>query len=202
MCVLLAGRDGFTKKNRGAMVCHCCAQILETGIRQFGAAEVALEGIKGRSRLTGVFRDIPADRRVPDLGVHRRVPMRHGGKSRSSAERLVQGVVDVARNVAHTARPVKWGAEKANAKGQVRIELGPAAHFVQAKLWCPLPHLVAARIGNHQVGAMPRPDVCREWCAAFIAMSQCAWLPGWTRATCPVAIPSDHWGNAHCFGVE
>ena len=55
----------------------------------------------------------------------------------------------VARNV----RPGKWGADKASAKGQVRIELRAATHFVKARLWGPLSRLVAALIGNHRVGA-------------------------------------------------
>ena len=45
------------------------------------------------------------------------------------------GVLNGARKVARTLRLGKWGADKANAKGQVRIELGAAAHFVKARLW-------------------------------------------------------------------
>ena len=56
---------------------------------------------------------------------------------------MVQGVLNGARKVARTVRPGKWGADKANAKGQLRIELGAAAHFVKARLWGPLLQLVA-----------------------------------------------------------
>ena len=54
--------------------------------------------------------------------------------------------------MAHTVWPRKWGLEKAYAKGQVRIELGAAAHFVKAKLWGPLLPLVVQMIGGHQAG--------------------------------------------------
>ena len=65
-----AGGDGFTKKSPGAMVCHCGGADRSTVLRKFGGQEVALQGIKGRARLTGVFRDILADRRIPDFGAH------------------------------------------------------------------------------------------------------------------------------------
>jgi hypothetical protein len=186
--IMLAGGDGFTKKSPGAMVCHCCGANSETVLRKFGGQEVALEGIKGHVRLTGVFRDIPADRRIPDFGAHGvmrvaiagvngivRGLVTHGGVSRKSAATMVQGVINGARKVARTVRPGKWGADKANAKGQVRMELGAAAHFVKARLWGPLLQLVAPVIGNHQVGGRPWVDVCTEWWEAFAAMAEVAW---------------------------
>ena len=69
-------------------------------------------------------------------------------------------------------RPRKWGADKANANRQVRIELGAAAHFVKARLWGPLLQLVAPVIGNHQMGGRPWGDVCTEWWEAFAAMAE------------------------------
>ena len=48
---------------------------------------------------------------------------------------MVEGILNAARKVARTVQPGKWGADKANAKGQVRMELGAAAHFVKARLW-------------------------------------------------------------------
>ena len=117
---MLAGGDGFTKKSPGAMVCHCCGANRETVLRKFGGQEVALEGIKGHVRPTGVFRDIPADRRVRDFGVHGvmrvaiagvngivRGLVTHGGVSRKSAATMVRGVVNGARKVARTVRPGK-----------------------------------------------------------------------------------------------
>ena len=148
---MLAGGDGFTKKSPGPMVCQCCGANRETVLRKFGGKEVALEGIQGHVRLTGVFRDIPVDRHVRDFGAHAvmcvaiagvngivRVLVTHGGVSRKSAATMVQGLLNGARKVARTVRPGKWGADNANAKGQVRIELGAAAHFVKARLWDPL----------------------------------------------------------------
>ena len=150
------------------MVCHCCGANRETVLRKFGGQEVALEGIKGHGRLTGVFRDIPADRRVPNFGAHGvmlvsiagvngivRVLVSHGGVSRKSAATMVQGVLNGARKVARTVRLGKWGADKANAKGQVRIGLGAAAHFVKARLWGPLLQLVAPHVAW-------TPSI--EWC--------------------------------------
>ena len=170
------------------MVCHCCGANSETVLRRFGGQEVALEGIKGHVRLTGVFRDIPADRRIPDFGAHGvmcvaiagvngivRGLVTHGGVSRKSAANMVQGVVNGARKVARTVRPGKWGADKANAKGQVRMELGAAAHFVKARLWGPLLHFVAPVIWNHQVRGRPWVDVCTEWWEGFAAMAELAW---------------------------
>ena len=120
--IMLAGGDGFTKKSPGAMVCHCCGANRETVLPKFGGQEVALEGIKGHVRLTGVFRDIPEDRRVPDFGAHGvmrvaiagvsgivRVLVTHGGVSRKSAATMVLGVLKGARKVARTMRPGKWG---------------------------------------------------------------------------------------------
>ena len=186
--IMLAGGDGFTKKRPGAMVCHCCGANSATVLRKFGGQEVALEGIKGHVRLTGVFRDIPADRRIPDFGAHGvmrvafpgvngivRGLVTHGGVSRKNAATMVQGVVNGARKVARTVHPGKWGADKANAKGQVRMELGAAAHFVKARMWGPLLQLVAPVIGNHQVGGRPWLDVCTEWWEAFAAMAELAW---------------------------
>ena len=68
--IMLAGGDGFTKKSPGAMVCQCCGANHETALRKLGGQEVALKGIKGHVRLTEVFPDIAADRRVPDFGAH------------------------------------------------------------------------------------------------------------------------------------
>ena len=123
--IMLAGGDGFTKKSLGAMVCHCCGAKCETVLRKFGGQEVALEGIKGHVRLTGVFRDIPADRRVPDFGAHgvMRVALpgvngivpglvTHGGLSRKGAANMVQGVVNGARKVARRVRLGKVGGEQ------------------------------------------------------------------------------------------
>ena len=102
--IMLAGGDGFTKKSPGAMVCHCCGANRETVLRKFGGQEVAVEGIKGHVRLTGVFCDIPADRCVPYFGAHGvmrvaiagvngivRVLVTHGGVSRKSAATMVTG---------------------------------------------------------------------------------------------------------------
>ena len=173
--IVLAGGDGFTKKSPGAMVCHGCGANREAVLRNFGGQEVAVEGIKGHVRRTGVFRDIPADRRVPHFGAHGvmrvaiagvlgivRVHLTHGGVSRKSAATMVQGVLNGARKVARTVRPGKWGANMASAKGQVRIEQGAAAHFVKARLWGPPLPLVARVIGNHQAGGKPWVDVCTE----------------------------------------
>ena len=130
----------------------------------------------------------PADRRAPDFGAHAvtrvaiagvngmvRVLVTHGGVSRKSAATMVQGVLKGARKVAGTVRLGKWGADKANAKGQVRIELGAAAHFVKARLWGPPLQLVAPVIRNHQPGGRPWVDVCREWREASAAMAEVAW---------------------------
>ena len=116
--MMLAGGDGFTKESPGAIVCHCCGANREKVLRKFGGKEVALEGIKGHIRLTGVFRDIPADLRVRDFGAHGvmrvaiagvngivRVLVTHGGVSRKSAATMVQGVLNGARKVAPTVRP-------------------------------------------------------------------------------------------------
>ena len=88
---------------------------------------------------------------------------------------MVQGVLNGARKVARTVRPGKWEADKANAKGQVRIELGAAAPFVKARLWSPLLQLVAPVIGNHQVRGRPWVDVCTEWWEAFVVIAMMAW---------------------------
>ena len=63
---------------------------------------MALEGIKGRARLTGVFCDIPGDRRIPDFDAHGvmcvaiaglnrtvRVLITYGGASKSASARMV-----------------------------------------------------------------------------------------------------------------
>ena len=177
--------------------------------RKFGGQEVALEGIKGHVRLTRGFCDISVDDRVPDFGAHGvmrvaiagvngivRVLVTHGGVSRKSAATMVQGVLNGARQVARTVRPRKWGADKANAKGQVRIELGAATHFVKARLWGPLLQPVAPVIGNHQVGGRPWVHVCTEWWEAFAAMAEVPWKDDWCRAKCLVAAPANHGGKA------
>ena len=64
--VILAGGDSFAKKSPGAMVCHCCGKTRQTVLQRFSGAEVAMANIAGRLRLTGVFRDIPLERRIPD----------------------------------------------------------------------------------------------------------------------------------------
>ena len=83
-------------------MCHCCGANRETVLGKFGGQEVALEGSKGHVRLTGVFRDILADCRVPDFGAHGvmrvaiagvngivRGLVTHGGVSRKSAATMV-----------------------------------------------------------------------------------------------------------------
>ena len=186
--IMLAGGDSFTKKSPGAMVCRCCGANCETVFLMFGGQEVVLQGIKGHARLTWVSCDIPADPRVRDFCAHGvmrvaiagvngivRVLVTHGGVSTKIAATMVQGVLNGARKLARTVRPGKWGAEKANAKGQVCIELGAATHFVNARLWGPLVQLVAPLIGNHQAGGRPWVDVCTEWWEAFAAMAEVAW---------------------------
>ena len=185
--IMLAGGDGFTSKSPGDMVCQCYGANRETVLRKFGGQEVALEGIKGHVRLTGVFCDIPAECRVPDFGAHGvmcvaiagvngivRVLVTHGGVSRKSVATMVQGVLNGARKVALTLRPRKWQADKAIAKRQVRIELGAASRFVKARLWRPLLQLVAPVIGNHQVGGTPWVDVRTEWWEVFAAVAEVA----------------------------
>ena len=109
---------------------------------------------------------------------------------------MVHGVLNGARKVARTVRPGKWGLDKGNAKGQVRIELGAAAHFVKARLWGPLLQLVAPVIGNHQVGDRPWVDVCTEWWEAFAAMAKVALKDDLLSGAEQRASPADHGGKA------
>ena len=60
-------------------------------------------------------------------------------------------------------RPGRWGAEKANAKGHVRLELGAALQFVRARLRVPVLQTVGGDIGGHWVGGMEWVVVCHEW---------------------------------------
>ena len=72
-----------------------------------------------------------------------------------AAAKLVQDSVNWARKVAHTARLGQWGCEKANGKGQIRIELGAAVHFVSVRLWLPLLQKMVTIIEGHQWGRAP-----------------------------------------------
>ena len=149
MCCLL-GVMALQSKARGQWCATAAANKHDTVLRRFGNAEVTNAGIEGTVRFTGVFRDIPADR-IPDYGAHGvlrvcnsafsgtvGVLMLQGGMSRGNTARLVQRVVNGAREAARTVRPGRWGVEKANAKGHVRLELGAALHFGRARLWVPL----------------------------------------------------------------
>ena len=69
-CVILAGWGIFSKKNPVAMVCHYYGKNRETVLQRFGGAQVAIAGTKGQPRLTGVCRNIPAERRLHDCGAH------------------------------------------------------------------------------------------------------------------------------------
>ena len=135
--IMLAGGDSFTKKSPGAMVCQCCGANRETVLRKFGGQEVAVEGIKGHARLTGVFRDIPADRRVPDFGAHGvmpvavvgvneivRVLVTHGAVSRKSAATMVQGVLNGAQKVARMVRPGCGGRTRQMPKDKCALSWG------------------------------------------------------------------------------
>ena len=93
-----------------------------------------------------------------------------GGMGRGNAARLVQRVVNGAREVARTVRPGRWGAEKANAKGHVCPELGAALHFVRARLSVPLLLTVGGAIGGHRVVGMEWVVVCHEWWEALASM--------------------------------
>ena len=88
-------------------------------------------------RFTGVFRDIPGDRQIPEYGAGLilrgcssafsgtvGVLLAHGGMTSGNAARLVQRVINGARKAARTVQLGRWGAEKANAKGHVRLKLG------------------------------------------------------------------------------
>ena len=116
--VILAGGGSFTKKDPGAMVCHCCGKNRETVLQQFGGAKVAMAGIEGRPRLTAVFRDIPSERRIPYYGGHGvlrvshcaangmvGVLREHGGMWRPSTAKVVRDSINGAQKVARTARP-------------------------------------------------------------------------------------------------
>ena len=110
-----------------------------------------MAGIEGRPRLIGVFRDIPSERHSAGYGAHGVLRVshcalsgmvgvlpEHGGMLWPSAAKLVQDSVIRARKVAGTARPWHWGSEKANGKGEMRIELGATVHFVRVRLLRPL----------------------------------------------------------------
>ena len=174
--VILAGADSFAKKSPGTMVCHCCGKNRQTVPQRFAGAEVAMAGIEGQPRLTCVFRDIPLERRIPDYGsrgvlqvshfaLNGMVSMlrKHGGMSRPLAAKLVQDSVNVARKVAITARPGRWGSEKANGNGQIRIKLGATLHFVRVRLWLPLLQKVGTIVRGHQMGGRTWVDVCGVW---------------------------------------
>ena len=154
------------KKSPGAMVCHCCGKHRQTMVQRFRGAEVAMVGIVGRPRLTGVFRDIPSERRIRDYGAHGVFQVSHCALNKMvsvlrenvstsppSTAKLVQDSVNGVRKVARTARPGRWGCEKANKKRQIRIELGAAVHFVRVRLWLPLLQKVGSIVEGHQVGA-------------------------------------------------
>ena len=186
--LILVGGECFTKKSLGGMVRHCCGKNREAVLHRFGAAEVAMAGIEGRSRLTGVFHDIPLGRRIPDYGAHGvlrvshcaltgmvRVLREHGGMLRGSAANLVQDSVNRAQKNARTARLGRWGCEKTYNKGLIGIELRAAVHFVRVRLWLPLLQKVGTIIGGHQVGGRPGVDVCRDWWHAVTAMANVAW---------------------------
>ena len=186
--IMLAGGDGFTKKSPGAMVCHCCGANRETISASSGDKRLPWKKSRDMYGWPGCFVTSRRTAAIPDFGAHGvmrvaiagdngivRGLVTHGGVSRKSAANMVQGVVNGARKVARTVRPGKWGADKANAKGQVRMELQAVAHFVKARLWGPLLQLVAPVIGHHQVGGRPWVDVCTEWWEAFAAMAEVAW---------------------------
>ena len=62
---------------------------------------------------------------------------------------------------ARTVRPGIWRAEKANAKGHVRLKLRAALHFVRARQWVPLLQTVGGGNrwtpdgGNRMGGCVP-----------------------------------------------
>ena len=135
-----------------------------------------------------VFHDIASERHIPDYKAHCvlrvfhcarngmvSVLREHGGTLQPSAAKLVQDSVNGARKIARTARPGRWGSEKANKKGQVRIEWGAAVHFVTVRLFLPLLQKVGTMIGGHQVRGRPWVDICRDWWEAFTAMANVAW---------------------------
>ena len=106
---ILEGSDEM----RGALPCPFLERL-----DLIGGAEVAMAAIEGRPRLTGVFRDILSQPRIPDYeaqGVLRvshcapngmvSVSWEHRGMSRPSAAKLVQDSVNGARKAARTARP-------------------------------------------------------------------------------------------------
>ena len=107
-------------------------------------------------------RNVPVDRRIPHYGAHGILSgctsaisgtlgllTAQGAMSRGNAAKLVQRVVNGAREAAWTVRPGRWGAEKANAKWHARLQLGGALHFVRARLWVPLLQTVGEKIGGH-----------------------------------------------------
>ena len=186
--VILAGGDSFTKKSPGAMVGHCCGKNCGSVLQRFRGAEVAMAGIEVRPRLTGVFHEIPSERLIPDHGVHGvlrvsqctlngmvSVLREHGGMFPPLAVKLVQDSINGARMVVRTARPARWGSEKANKKRPKRINFGATVLFLRVRLWLPLLQKVETIIGGHQVGGPPWVDVCRDQLQAFTSMANVAW---------------------------
>ena len=172
--VIMARGAFFAKESLGAMICHCCGKNGQIVLQWFGGPELAMAGIEGPTRLTGVFRDIPSERCIPNYGAHGAsrvawarngmvsVLREHGGMSVPSTAKFVQDSVNGARKAARSARPGRRGSKKANRKGQIGIKLGAAVHFVRVRLWVPLLQKVGGIIGGHQVVGRPWVDVCRD----------------------------------------
>ena len=95
--------------------------------------------------------------------------------NKGNAARFVQRVVNGACEAAQIVRPGSWGAEKANAKGHVRLELGAALRFVKARPWVPLLQEEGRKIGGHQVGVVEWMVVRHDWWEAFAEGCKAAW---------------------------
>ena len=121
-----------------------CATVAAKTVTPFfdTFAEIANAGIKGTVRFTGVFRDVPADRRIPDYYVHGvfrvcncafsgtvGVLMARGGMSRGNVARLVQRVVHGAREA------IEMGMLEGHAGGNhsVHLQLSNGGLRVQSK---------------------------------------------------------------------
>ena len=124
-----------------------------------------------------IYRHIAANRRIPDYGLH--------GLLRKSAavvvRNLFQPILDVGGILAKKPTKGRLNNDKANRKGNVRLECAAVVQFMRTGRWEALIMMCLEEGGmnNRQVGGKLWGAVYREWWNNFAKISVYAWQMGW-----------------------
>ena len=193
--VLMAGYQNCKVESPAATVCWVCMRSCAVCLGTLGIASAIDTKWLGAVAMGAVYRTTTSDRRVPDYGLHgvlcvllcgitgtRDLVLQFTGKAPATvAHIMLQILLDEARLVARTCTRASLNNDKANSKGEVRMECAVAIHFMRSRGWGTVMDACLQHPGvrQDQVGGKSWESVCKTWWENFASMYVFAWRSAW-----------------------